>query len=109
MMRVLLIEDDVMIGRGLLTVLREEGMAVDWVRQGADAATALAENAHAVVLLDLGLPDVQGLDLLAAARRKGFDQPVIIITARDGLEDRIAGLDRGADDYLVKPFEVREL
>jgi two-component system OmpR family response regulator len=108
-MRVLLVEDDMMIGRGLTEALDGEGFSVDWVRDGQNAAVALADRAHAFVLLDLGLPDAQGLDLLRRARRDGLDAPVLVITARDGLDDRVAGLDVGADDYLVKPFELREL
>ena len=108
-MRILLIEDDPMIGEGLSRALTADGMSVDWVREGGEAAAALGDGAHALVLLDLGLPGADGLDLLKAARRKGLDAPVLIITARDGLDDRVRGLDVGADDYLVKPFEVREL
>ena len=108
-MRVLLIEDDVMIGQGLLKGLGAEGMSVDWVRDGADASAALADGEYSIVLLDLGLPDAEGIDLLKAARRNGLKTPVLVITARDGLDDRVSGLDLGADDYLVKPFELREL
>jgi DNA-binding response OmpR family regulator len=108
-MRVLLIEDDQMIGQGLSKALGAEGMSVDWVRDGADASVALADGAHSVILLDLGLPDAEGFDLLRVARRKGLKTPVLVITARDGLDDRVSGLDLGADDYLVKPFELREL
>ena len=107
--RILLIEDDRMIGSGLSDALGREGMAVDWVRTGADGAEALATGGHALVLLDIGLPGISGLELLRTARREGNAVPVLVITARDGLDDRIAGLDLGADDYLVKPFEVREL
>jgi two-component system, OmpR family, response regulator len=109
LMRVLLIEDDPMIGQGLSKALAAEGMSVDWVRNGADASGALADGAHAIILLDLGLPDAEGFDLLKAARRNGLNAPVLVITARDGLDDRVSGLDIGADDYLVKPFELREL
>ena len=98
-----------MIGSGLADALGREGMAVDWVRTGTDGAEALATGGHALVLLDIGLPGMSGLELLRSARRKGNAVPVLVITARDGLDDRIAGLDLGADDYLVKPFEVREL
>ncbi len=108
-MRVLLIEDDMMIGEGLSRALKAEGMTVDWVRDGREAEAALRDGAHSIVLLDLGLPGADGLDLLKAARREGVNAPVLVITARDGLEDRVRGLDLGADDYLVKPFEVREL
>ena len=108
-MRVLLVEDDPMIGRGLSKALGAEGMSVDWVRDGANASAALADSAHSIILLDLGLPDAEGLDLLKSARRNGLSVPVLVITARDGLDDCVSGLDLGADDYLVKPFELREL
>ncbi len=108
-MRVLLIEDDRMIGSNLSAALGREGMTVDWVRNGADGGEALATGGHALVLLDLGLPGQSGLDLLKGARRAGNRIPVLIVTARDGLDDRVAGLDVGADDYIVKPFETREL
>lgn len=108
-MRILLVEDDPMIGRGLVQALASEGMSVDWVRTAADASGAVRDDHHALILLDLGLPDADGLDLLRAARRRGSAAPVLIISARDELDDRVAGLDIGADDYLVKPFEVREL
>lgn len=108
-MRVLLIEDDPMIGDGLSKVLAGEGMSVDWVRDGADAEIALRDAGYAIVLLDLGLPGADGLDLLKSARALGVSTPVLVITARDRLDDRVAGLDLGADDYLVKPFEMREL
>lgn len=108
-MRVLLIEDDGMIGAGLSAALRAEGMSVDWVRDGSDAEAALRLGDHALVLLDLGLPHADGLDLLRMTRTAGDDTPVLIITARDALDTRVGGLDLGADDYLVKPFETREL
>ena len=108
-MRVLLIEDDRMIGKSLVTALSREGMVVDWVRNGPDGAEALANGGHVLVLLDLGLPGQSGLDLLKIARRAGNATPVLVVTARDGLDDRIKGLDLGADDYIVKPFETREL
>lgn len=108
-MRVLLVEDDNMIGEGLCRALAAEGMSVDWVRDGADGEAALHDSAYAIVLLDLGLPGAEGADLLRAARNQGIDTPVLIITARDSLNQRVSGLDLGADDYLVKPFEVREL
>lgn len=108
-MRVLLIEDDRMIGDSLTAALRREGMSVDWVRTGPDGEDALANGGHGLVLLDIGLPGRSGVELLKGARRAGNCTPVLIITARDGLDDRIAGLDIGADDYIVKPFETREL
>jgi DNA-binding response OmpR family regulator len=108
-MRVLLIEDDRMIGAGLSTAFSREGMSVDWVRTGPDGSEALAGGGHSLVLLDLSLPGQSGIDVLKSARLAGIRTPVLIITARDGLEDRVAGLDVGADDYIVKPFETREL
>lgn len=108
-MRLLFAEDDPMIGAGVRQGLAQEGFAVDWVRDGAAAELALAENVHEAVLLDLGLPRKDGLDVLAAMRRRGDQRPVLVLTARDALSDRVAGLDAGADDYLVKPFALSEL
>ncbi len=108
-MRILLVEDDPMIGESLTGALRNLGMSVDWARDGLDGAEALAHGEHALVLLDLNLPGRQGLDLLRAARAGGNKTPVIIVTARGALDDRVDGLDLGADDYLAKPFSVREL
>jgi DNA-binding response OmpR family regulator len=108
-MRILLIEDDPMIGKGLVRGLGDQGMTVDWVRSGAEGSTALAHAEHALVLLDIGLPGMSGIDVLKTARTAGVAVPVLVITARDSLDDRIAGLDLGADDYIVKPFELREL
>ncbi|MEE7494772.1 response regulator transcription factor [Methylobacterium oryzae] len=108
-MRVLLVEDDRMIGDGLSQGLATQGYVVDWVREAGMAEEALRAGGHALVLLDLGLPGADGLCLLRAARASGNDTPVLILTARDGLDSRVAGLDLGADDYLVKPFETREL
>jgi len=108
-MRLLLAEDDPMIGAAVLRGLRQDGFTVDWVRDGRAAELALAEGVHEVLLLDLGLPRKQGLDVLAAMRRRGDARPVLIITARDAIADRVAGLDAGADDYVVKPFDLDEL
>jgi two-component system OmpR family response regulator len=108
-MRALLVEDDRMIGEAVATALKDAAYAVDWVQDGESAEMALRHGEHQVVLLDLGLPKRDGLDVLAKLRRTGNTIPVIIITARDGVDDRIAGLDLGADDYLVKPFAVKEL
>lgn len=108
-MRLLLVEDDPMIGDGVQRGLRQEGHTVDWVRDGVAAEAALAEGVHEMLLLDLGLPRKSGLDLLAALRRKGGELPVLVITARDAVADRVKGLDAGADDYLVKPFDLDEL
>lgn len=108
-MRLLLVEDDAMIGRGVQNGLRQEGHTVDWVRDGAAAELAVADPVHEMILLDLGLPRKDGLELLRGLRRKGIDLPVLIITARDAVADRVQGLDAGADDYLVKPFDLDEL
>ena len=108
-MRILLIEDDVMIGRSLSRSLADAGMSVDWVRDGVSGDEALAVGGHTLALLDLGLGGMDGIRVLDAARNRGNRTPILVITARDDLETRIAGLDLGADDYLVKPFEPREL
>jgi DNA-binding response OmpR family regulator len=108
-MRILLVEDDPMIGRGLSEALEQNGMTVDWVRTGHDGEEALANGGHSVVLLDLGLPGKPGREILKAARRAGNVTPILIVTARDELDERVADLDYGADDYIVKPFDVREL
>jgi two-component system response regulator QseB len=108
-MRVLLAEDDPMIGASVRRGLAQDGFAVDWVEDGRAAQAALAERVHDAVVLDLGLPRQAGLDVLTAMRRAGDTRPVLITTARDAIADRIAGLDAGADDYLVKPFDLDEL
>lgn len=108
-MRILLVEDDQMIGTALSIALKDAAYAVDWVRDGAAASSALAQREHQAVLLDLGLPKRDGLEVLRRLRQSGNTVPVIVITARDGVEDRVKGLDYGADDYLIKPFEVSEL
>ncbi len=108
-MRVLMIEDDALIGSGLEAALKASGMMVDWVRDGHSAQEALYDTAYAIALLDLGLPGMDGMAVLKAARQQGVETPILVITARDGVENRVSGLDLGADDYLVKPFEVREL
>lgn len=108
-MRVLLVEDDPMIGDSLRQGLRAEGFAVDWVQEGRAAEQALDIHPYALVLLDLGLPKKDGLAVLSDWRRRGITLPVLILTARDAISDRVRGLDSGADDYLVKPFDVREL
>ncbi|HEV7717372.1 MAG TPA: response regulator transcription factor [Arsenicitalea sp.] len=108
-MRILLVEDDQMIGTSLSLALRRDGMAVDWVHDGETALTALASDDHNLVLLDLGLPGTGGLEVLAATRGRQDKRPVLIITARDDVETRIQGLDLGADDFIVKPFDFKEL
>ena len=108
-MRVLLIEDDPMIGKALVRGLSDHGMTVDWVRDGAEGSAALAHDEHALALLDIGLPEMSGIDVLKAARAaRGASAGSHHHRAR-WLDDRIAGLDLGADDYIVKPFELREL
>jgi len=107
--RCLLVEDDEMIGESLRAALRRHGMAIDWVRDGRAADAVLASERFDAVLLDLGLPQRSGLDVLKALRARGNATPVIVLTARDALTDKVAGLDAGADDYLVKPFELDEL
>jgi two-component system response regulator QseB len=109
MMRVLLAEDDPMIGASVRRGLAQDGFAVDWVADGRAAQVALAERVHDALVLDLGLPRQAGLDVLTAMRRAGDTRPVLITTARDAIADRVAGLDAGADDYLVKPFDLDEL
>ncbi len=108
-MRLLLVEDDVMVGEAVRKGLKLDGFAVDWVRDGVQAETALADHAYDLLLLDLGLPRRDGLALLESLRRGGNDIPTLIITARDAVADRVRGLDAGADDYVVKPFDLDEL
>jgi len=108
-MRLLLAEDDPMIGSGLQQGLRKEGYTVDWVQDGKSALLALETTPYALLLLDLGLPQQDGMTVLKALRRRDESLPAIIITARDALPDRLSGLDSGADDYLVKPFALDEL
>jgi len=108
-MRLLLVEDDPMIGEQLLELLRAESYAVDWVRDGELADAALHAQNYDLVLLDLGLPKRDGMSVLRALRTRKQVMPVLIATARDALEQRIAGLDAGADDYVLKPFELHEL
>ncbi len=108
-MRILLVEDDRMIGEAVAVALKDAAYAVDWVHDGAEANRVLEQGEHQAVLLDLGLPRRDGLEVLRRMRQAGNNVPVIVITARDSVEDRIKGLDYGADDYLVKPFDVNEL
>ena len=108
-MRVLLVEDDAMIGESLRKGLRGEGFTVDWARDGRDAELALETTEYALVLLDLGLPKKDGLAVLRDWRQRGNTVPVLVLTARDAVPDRVRGLDSGADDYLVKPFDLTEL
>ena len=108
-MRILIIEDDPMIGRNLALALKEAGLIADWVQDGVQGLDAAKTGHYAVVLLDLGLPRKSGTDVLKSMRDRGIDTPLLIITARDGIDDRVEGLDLGADDYLVKPFSFKEL
>jgi DNA-binding response OmpR family regulator len=108
-MRLLLVEDDKALGEGVRLGLRQEGYTVDWLQDGASALHALLSETFDLLVLDLGLPRMSGLQVLRELRRSGSALPVLILTARDATDDRIAGLDAGADDYLVKPFDLDEL
>ena len=108
-MRVLLVEDDEMIGQSLQRALEGNGWSVDWVKEGLLAQSAMSDGGYACVLLDLGLPKLDGIEVLRKARAAGDRTPVLVLTARDGVDDRILGLDIGADDYLVKPYAFGEL
>jgi two-component system OmpR family response regulator len=108
-MRILLAEDDAVLADGLMHSLRQSGYAVDWVKTGAEADAALAAQAFDLVILDLGLPRLSGHEVLRRLRARGSTTPVLILTALDGIEDRVKGLDLGADDYMPKPFNLSEL
>ena len=108
-MRILLAEDDTLLGDGLRAGLRQLGFQVDWVRDGEAARRELAAQPYAAAVLDLGLPRHDGLDVLAGMRREGNTTPVLVLTARDAVSDRIRGLDLGADDYVIKPVDLNEL
>jgi two-component system OmpR family response regulator/two-component system response regulator QseB len=108
-MRILLAEDDALLGDGLQSGLRQLGFQVDWVRSGDAAERELRAGAHAAAVLDLGLPRKDGLDVLSAVRAQGVRIPVLVLTARDAVPDRVRGLDLGADDYVVKPVDLHEL
>lgn len=108
-MRILLIEDDNLLGDGIQVGLTQAGFAVDWVQDGAAGEAALATEPYAAVVLDLGLPKLSGMEILRRLRAAGNAVPVLILTARDAIADRVQGLDSGADDYLVKPFDLHEL
>jgi len=108
-MHILIVEDDLDLGRSLQQSLRAEGLSSEWIRSGASARSFVAQQAHDCVLLDLALPDAHGLDLLREWRQANLTVPVIVITARLGLEERLQGLDGGADDFVLKPFIPQEL
>ena len=108
-MRILLVEDDPQLGDGLTVGLRQAGFAVDWVKDGSAADHALKSESFDLAVLDLGLPRLSGMELLKRLRGRGQDLPVLILTARDATVEKIAGLDSGADDYLVKPVDLDEL
>ncbi|EGQ9830784.1 response regulator [Vibrio vulnificus] len=108
-MRLLLIEDDTLLGQSMVTSLSRHGYTVDWLEKGSGVTSALKTEDFTAVILDLTLPDIDGLDVLRNIRSAGFSLPVVILTARDDIKDRVQGLDRGADDYLGKPFALEEL
>ncbi len=108
-MRVLLVEDDAMIGEAVVAGLSADGYTVDWVRDGGAAELSIGTHPYSLILLDLGLPKRDGIEILRSMRAQKLDVPVLIITARDTVADRIQGLDAGADDYLIKPFDLDEL
>ncbi len=108
-MKLLLVEDDALLGDGVRAGLKQAGFAVDWVQDGLAAKVALDSEEYDLLVLDLGLPKLSGMDLLKSVRAKRASLPVLILTARDTVADRVAGLNAGADDYLVKPFDLDEL
>lgn len=108
-MRLLLVEDDPLLGDGIRAGLGHDGYTVDWFKQGRSAEAALKSEHYDLMVLDIGLPDKSGLEILQQLRARGDDLPVLILTARDAVADRISGLDSGADDYMIKPFDLDEL
>jgi len=108
-MRILLVEDDVSLGQGICIALRREAFAVDWVRDGASALAAINDGGVDLVLLDLGLPRVDGIEVIRQVRAQDSDVPILVLSARERAADRTLGLDVGADDYLGKPFDTAEL
>lgn len=108
-MRILLVEDDLALGDGLCVALRREGFTTDWLTDGIQALQAVEQEQFDLVILDLGLPRMDGITVLTKIREKAIDIPVLVLTARDGVEDRVGGLDAGADDYVVKPFDLVEI
>jgi len=107
--RILLVEDDTLLGDGVCAGLRRDDNSVDWVKNGETALSAVAETQYDSIILDIGLPKMNGLEVLRHMRESNNDTPVLILTAQDDISDRVRGLDAGADDYLVKPFEFAEL
>ncbi|TAN71056.1 MAG: response regulator [Methylobacter sp.] len=108
-MRLLLVEDDEILGEGLVEGLKMEGYAVDWLTNGKLADEALKVNSYELIVLDLNLPDMEGLDILKALRARKDETPVMVLTAKDTVPDRVLGLDSGADDFVIKPFELDEV
>jgi len=108
-MRLLLVEDDEILGDGLVAGLRMEGYAVDWLTNGKQADEALKLNAYELIVLDLNLPDMDGMSILRALRARKDETPVMVLTAKDTISDRVMGLDSGADDFVIKPFELDEV
>ncbi len=108
-MRLLLVEDDELLGDAVKTGLTQFGYVVDWLKDGESAKAALITDSFEVIILDLGLPRLSGMKLLQAIRSEGIETPIIILTARESVEDRVKGLDTGADDYIIKPFDLNEL
>ena len=108
-MRILLVEDDQSLGDGMCVALRREGFVVDWLTDGVQALQAIEQEQFDLVILDLGLPRMDGMSVLSRVRDKAIDIPVLVLTARDSIEDRVNGLDAGADDYVVKPFDIIEI
>jgi two-component system response regulator QseB len=108
-MRILLVEDDLLLGDGLYAGLSHEGYTVDWIKDGASANQALKQDTFDLIILDLGLPKLSGLEVLQKFRKNGGKTPVLILTAQDSVEYKIKGLNTGADDYLTKPFDLNEL
>jgi DNA-binding response OmpR family regulator len=107
--RILLVEDDQLLGEGIKLALDREGYQTDWLKNGLQAKQALETEEFELVILDITLPGINGIDILRSVRKSGLITPILMLTARDSIEDRITGLDTGADDYLIKPFELNEL
>jgi DNA-binding response OmpR family regulator len=108
-LRILVVEDDPLLGDGITNAMRGEGYTVDWIKDGRQALQAIKSEDFSLILLDLGLPGLDGLDVVSQTRNLSIETPILILTARDAVEDRVRGLDFGADDYLTKPFDLKEL